>query len=322
MLVDEIKLFLRAGKGGDGVVRWRHEKSIEFGGPSGGNGGRGGAVYIEAVPDISILSKYKSKKSFMAENGTDGFRDSEHGKQGDDFVLKLPIGSVVKNLSTGEIFNLLKAGEKKQVLSGGRGGVGNEAFKSSRNVSPDKATLGEKGEQADFFIELELFADVGLIGLPNAGKSSLLNHITNAEAKVGNYAFTTIEPNLGALYEFVLADIPGLIEGAADGKGLGDKFLKHIRRTKILVHLISAENEDIKKTYKTIRDELGKFDKELLEKEEVIVLSKTDVTDEKEIEKKLKEIKKLKKPFFAISIIDDKAIKNFRDELVKILRKK
>ncbi|MEI6478834.1 MAG: GTPase ObgE [bacterium] len=321
MLIDELKIYIKAGKGGDGVQRWRHEKSKEFGGPSGGNGGKGGDIYIEAVSDISILSNYKSKKKFSAENGEDGFRGSEHGKRGEDFTLILPVGSVVKNLYTGETFNLSKTGDRRKILSGGKGGFGNEHFKSSKNVSPTETTKGEPGEEADFFIELELVADIGLIGLPSAGKSSLLNSITNATAKVGNYAFTTIEPNLGALYEFIIADIPGLIEGAAEGKGLGDKFLRHVRRTKILVHLISVENENIKETYNTIRNELEKFDPELLKKEEIIVLSKTDLFDEKEIQKKIKEISKLKKPVFAISIIDEKSTKNFRDELVKVLRK-
>lgn len=292
--IDELTVFARAGKGGDGVVRWLHEKGKDKAGPSGGNGGNGGNVYIRAVGDLSLLQRYKSKKKFIAENGAPGFRDSMHGKGGDDLFIDLPLGSVVKNLSTGEVFSLTERDQKEMILKGGRGGIGNEAFKSSVNRSPEESTPGQAGEEADFNIELQIIADAGFVGLPNAGKSSLLNALTRAHAKVGSYAFTTIEPNLGDLYGLILADIPGLIEGAAEGKGLGDKFLRHIRRTRVLLHCISSENEDFKKVYNTIRDELEKFDPSLLEKEEVILITKSDLSDEKSINAKVKKMLALK----------------------------
>ncbi len=319
--IDELNIHLKAGSGGDGVVRWRHEKGKEFSGPSGGNGGRGGNVYLEAISDITILQNYRGVKEFSAGNGVDGMRDSMHGKDGEDFVLKLPVGSVITNRETGEIFRLEQQGDKIQVLAGGRGGLGNEHFKSSVNTTPEESTEGVKGEEADFFIELELFADIGLVGFPNAGKSSLLNAITNAKAKIGAYAFTTLEPNLGALYEFIIADIPGLIEGAAEGKGLGHKFLRHIRRTKMLLHLISSENEDMMKAYKEVREELGNFDSEIIEKEEIIVVTKSDINDPEIIKQKIDQLKTLGKEILSISVIDDQSVKNFKDLLVKKLRK-
>lgn len=319
-LIDEIKFNIKAGKGGDGVVRWRHEKGKEFSGPSGGNGGKGGDFYIEAITDIGALARYRNKKDFLAESGENGGKDSCHGKDGKDFVLELPIGSVVSNLSTGEKFNLNASGEKFMILKGGRGGVGNEFFKSSVNTTPVESTPGQVGEEADFKIELEMIADAGLVGLPNAGKSSLLNSLTAAQAKIGNYEFTTLEPNLGAIHGFILADIPGLIEGASDGKGLGHKFLKHVRRTRVLVHLISAENKDLIGTYNTVREELLKFDPELGNKREIILLSKIDEIPFEDIKTKMEELMVLGKDVFAISILDDKSVKSFKDNLVKVLR--
>ena len=318
MLIDELKVHMKAGDGGDGVVRWKHEKGKEFGGPSGGDGGKGGAVYIEGVRDLNKLYDYKNIKEFVAENGEDGKKDSKHGKNGENLFVKLPIGSVVKNIQTDEIFEIIKDGQKEQILKGGNGGYGNEYFKSSVNVSPREFTNGASGEEADFFIELKLIADAGLIGLPNAGKTSILNALTNASAKVADYPFTTLDPNLGSLYGFILADIPGLIEGASKGKGLGYKFLRHVERTKILIHCVSLENEDVLKTYEVVRSELSGYGDDMGCKDEIILLTKSDLVGDKTRKNAESAIKKTKKTFFSVSILDEQSIKKFRDSLIKI----
>lgn len=318
--IDEVKIHAKAGHGGAGVVRWRREKSKDKMGPSGGNGGRGGNVFIEGIRDIGALAQYRNIKGVYAEDGGAGMKSSMHGKEGKDAIIKLPVGSFVKNIQSGETFDVVKESEKIKILKGGAGGLGNEYFKASTNVRPMQSTPGYDGEEADFEIELRLIVDAGFVGFPNAGKSSLLNVLTNARAKVASYQFTTLEPNLGALYGFILADIPGLIHGASKGKGLGHKFLRHIRRTKMILHCISLENENIKEAYKTIRAELSAYDKELAEKKEIIILTKTDLVNEKTLAKKIKEAKKLNFDVFYVSIVDDKRIKNLKDELVKILR--
>ena len=328
MFIDEIKFFAKAGRGGDGVVRWRREKFIDKGGPNGGDGGRGGSVFAVAVQDIHLLSKYKHKKEFKAEPGEEGMGGSRHGADGKDLIIELPVGTIITNVESGGQVSLLKVGQKELLLKGGMGGFGNEQFKSSINTTPTKATKGKTGEEGHFRIELELFADMGLVGLPNAGKSSLLNAVTNAHAKIGSYQFTTLDPNLGDFHKYIIADIPGLIEGASEGKGLGVKFLKHIKRTKMLAHLVSFENEKPMDIYKEIRNELKSYDKTLLEKEEIIILTKTDVTSEKVIEKVQKQFEKLKdengkpKKVFTLSLYDDKSVKAFMDALVKLLRAK
>ena len=338
--IDEIRIHGEAGRGGDGVVRWRREKFVPKGGPAGGDGGRGGDFYVKAVRDIHALSRYKAKKEFIAGRGEDGGKKSLHGKSADDFILELPLGSIIRRVDGGELLSsgedrwqLTEENQKILLLKGGYGGFGNEHFKSSTNVAPLQSREGQEGEKADFVIELELFADIGLVGLPSAGKSSLLNVVTNADAKVGDYAFTTLDPNLGDFYGYVIADLPGIIEGASEGKGLGVKFLKHIKRTKMIAHLISFENlskgtTGMMKTYKEIRKELQKYDKKndlgedgISKKEEIIILTQTDTTEDiKLIEKKKKEFEKLGKKVFTISLYDDDSVKTFRDALAKILK--
>ena len=333
--IDEIKIHAEAGRGGDGVVRWRQEKFVPKGGPAGGDGGRGGDFFALAIRDVHALSRYKAKKEFYAERGEDGGKKSLHGKNGEDFFLELPIGSTITNLATDESWQLTEEGQKVMLLKGGYGGFGNEHFKKSTNTTPVECKPGQDGEKGDFQVELELFADIGLVGLPNAGKSSLLNSLTNANAKVADYAFTTLDPNLGDFYGYIIADIPGVIEGASEGKGLGVKFLKHIKRTKMIAHLVSFENlskgtTGMTKTYREIRKELEAYDKKsglgkegLSSKDEIIVLTKTDVVeDEKIIDKKKKEFEKLGEKVFVISLYDDKSVKKFGDELTKILKKK
>lgn len=318
--VDELTLDLVAGRGGDGVIRWLHMKGKDHGGPSGGDGGNGGDVLFRAVRDLSILSQYTGSPEMKAESGTSGDKNLMAGKNGSDLTLDVPVGSVITRHSDSKKFELLQEGEEVVVLRGGRGGYGNAHFKSSKNINPKEQTDGKPGEGSLFIIEVRLIADAGFIGLPNAGKSTLLNTLTNAKSEIGNYNFTTLEPHLGTFYGFVLADVPGLIEGASDGKGLGHKFLRHIQRTRMLIHCVSVENEDVVLAYKTIRDELKSFDRALLKKDEMVLLTKSDQVDGgvlREKEKKLSEY--LGKNARTLSVLDDDAVKKFSDSLVQQL---
>lgn len=337
--IDELNIHLKAGRGGDGVVRWLHEKGKEFSGPAGGNGGRGGDVYIRAVRDVGLLNRYRHEPEFQAKNGDPGSRNSMTGASGEDFILDLPVGSIVTHKEEMRRYQLVTEGEVIKVLTGGNGGYGNEHFKASTNTKPIESTPGKAGEQGNFYVEIELFADVGLIGFPNAGKSSLLNVLTNAKSKVASYQFTTLEPHLGSMEGYILADIPGLIEGASQGKGLGHKFLRHIKRTKLLAHCISLEQQDIIGAYVTIRKELELYSPELAQKPEIIIFTKTDIFDsnpdsetvKETVQKNISAIRDYVghatsmvtgKPlvYFAVTVLDDAKAKQLKDDLVKFLR--
>lgn len=320
MLVDELVIHAKAGNGGDGVVRWRREKFKPMGGPSGGNGANGGDVYLRGVRNINQLAKYTGEKVFRASNGGDGAKNSRHGKRGTDLYIDVPVGSQITNLTTGRVHIIEHEGEEVKVLSGGRGGLGNEYFKSATNRSPQEATNGTKGESAELKIEVILTADVGLVGLPNAGKSTLLNTLTNARSEVGAYPFTTLEPHLGALGPYLVADIPGLIEGAHEGKGLGHRFLKHISRTKMLLHLVSLDSENPKNDYQTIVNELTKYNIDVAQKEQWIIFTKKDEVTQEYIDKVLQTVDTDKNRVFVISILDEKSIQELADELVSHLK--
>lgn len=320
MFVDELTIYAKAGDGGTGVVRWRQEKFRPKGGPAGGDGGSGGDVFVRAVKDLNYLSKYTGNKEFYAENGDPGSKKSLEGSNGEDLYIDIPVGSKVTDVARGRHFELTTAGETQRILKGGGGGYGNEHFKSSTNVAPEEFTPGKEGEEGDFFVEVALVVDVGLIGLPNAGKSTLLNQLTNAKSRIGAYPFTTLEPHLGDCYGITIADIPGLISGAATGKGLGHKFLRHVSRTKMLMHLVSLEDENAVENYYTIRKELSDYDTSLTEKEEWIILTKKDLTNKDFIDSVIKDLVKNENRVFVISQEEPDSIKELQDALVSRVR--
>lgn len=321
MLVDEVEIIVKAGNGGNGRVAFLRSKFRPKGGPSGGDGGRGGDVYLEGVSDIGALYRFRFQKSFAAEDGQGGFPRRKTGKNGQSLTLKVPVGSVIAS-TDGDNYEIVYDGQIICLAKGGKGGRGNWHFRTSTNQTPRYAESGEAGEEKHLKIELKLMADVGLVGLPNAGKTSLLNELTNASAKVANYPFTTLEPNLGVMGNLILADIPGLIEGAAEGRGLGHKFLRHVQRTKILAHCLSAESDDLERDYKIIRVELGKFSQELLDKKEILVLTKGDLLDEEEKKGRVKILKKLNRNALAVSIHDLESLKTFQKLILKFLKPK
>lgn len=320
MLIDNVLIKLKAGDGGRGAVAFNKNKMML--GPVGGNGGKGGDIYFEGVSNLSALSQFRHKKDITTNNGGNGRGDFVDGTDGEDIILKVPIGTVITNIDSGEVKEIVEVGDKILAAKGGYGGKGNFHYRSSTNTRPKQFGPGKPGETFKIKLELKLIADVGLIGLPNAGKTSLLNELTEAKSKVANYAFTTLEPNLGAYYHLILADIPGLIEGASSGKGLGIKFLQHIERTKVLFHLISSESENIIRDYKIIRNELKKYSKELSLKKEYLFLSKYDMISEKELKKSMATLKKLNKNVMALSIHDEDALNKLKKILNSIGRSK
>jgi len=320
MIVDDIIISVKAGNGGKGAVAFN--KNLMSLGPAGGNGGKGGSVFVEGVSDLSALKQFRFKKEAIAQNGADGKEQFSDGSDGADLVLKIPVGTIIHNIDKKEDREILKIGERILIAKGGIGGRGNFQFRSSRNTTPRQFQPGIHGELYKVQFELKFIADVGLIGLPNAGKSSLLNALTNAKAKTANYPFTTLEPNLGTYYNLILADIPGLIEGASSGKGLGVKFLKHIERTNVLFHLISADSSDPISDYNILKKELKKWNPKLLQKKEYIFLSKKDIVSDDESRKKEKIFKKISENVMTISVIDDESLKKVKDVLNTIQREK
>lgn len=299
MLVDEVDIIVQAGKGGAGRVSFYSKMGA---GPNGGDGGKGGDIYVEATSDLYALGKFKSHPKVVAENGEPGGHNRKSGADGKDLIITLPLGTCL--IDDGCEIELNQLNKLVLVAKGGLGGKGNSFFKSPVNTTPKYAQPGLLGEKKKLVLKLKLIADFGLIGLPNAGKSSLLNELTNADAKIGDYPFTTLEPNLGTLRGKVIADIPGLIEGASEGRGLGHKFLKHIEKVKLLLHCISAESNDPLGDYKVIQAELKKFNPKLLEKDEIILLTKSDLVDKKGLEKKIKSLSKTKRQIIPVSIHD------------------
>ena len=320
--LDQVKIFVKAGDGGSGSPSFRREKFIEFGGPDGGDGGKGGSVILKSERNLNTLIDYRYQQHFKAQRGGDGKGKKMTGKGGENLYLKVPIGTqVFEEDNKTLIFDFKKNDDEFVVASGGKGGFGNTKFKSSTNRAPKKFTKGIKGEEFWIWLQLKTIADIGIIGLPNAGKSSLLASMTSATPKIANYKFTTLNPNLGvAVYddkEITLADIPGLIEGAHSGVGLGIKFLKHIERCKTLLHLIDINEEDLVSSYKQVRNELKSYGKELIKKKEIIVFNKIDLLQKNNIDKKVKDFEiKIKKKTFKMSTIQSKSVSNIKSKLI------
>ena len=322
--LDQAKIYIKAGNGGSGSASFRREKYIEFGGPDGGDGGEGGSIILEAERNLNTLIDFRYRQHFKADSGKSGSKKNKTGGSGKDLVLKVPIGTQIYEEDNNTlIYDFTKNGEKFVVATGGKGGLGNTRFKSSTNRAPKRKTEGKKGEEFWIWLQLKVIADVGIIGLPNAGKSSFLSKCTRARPKIANYPFTTINPNLGVLQinhrEIVLADIPGLIEGSHKGIGLGDKFLRHIERCNTLIHLIDISENDILGNYLKIRNELSKYDKKILKKKEIIIFNKLDLVNMATVNEKLKKFKnRVKKKYEITSLISNY---NF-EKIKKIIYKK
>jgi len=320
--LDQVKIFIKAGDGGSGSPSFRREKFIEFGGPDGGDGGKGGSIILKSERNLNTLIDYRYQQHFKAQRGQDGKGKKMTGKSGEDLFLKVPIGTqVFEEDNKTLIYDFKNNNEEFIVATGGRGGFGNTKFKSSTNRAPKKITKGVKGEEFWIWLQLKTIADIGIIGLPNAGKSSLLASMTSATPKIANYKFTTLNPNLGvAVYddkEITLADIPGLIEGAHTGTGLGIKFLKHIERCKTLLHLIDINEDDLISSYKQVRNELKNYGKELIKKKEIIVFNKIDLIEKNDLQKKINEFEiKIKKKTLNMSTIESRSVAKIKSKLI------
>lgn len=331
MLIDDVVITIKAGDGGKGSVHFKRNAQTARGGPDGGDGGYGGDIYIKGTDDLSVLSAFQYKKSLRAEDGIAGGRQNMNGRRGQELVIEVPIGTRVNVEDSVESYEIENKTTRVLIARGGKGGRGNTAFKSATNQAPHTAEPGEKGEEKRLHITLRLIADIGLIGLPNAGKSSLLASLTNATPKIGNYKFTTLEPNLGIMplsqdgesdaaekKRLILADIPGLIEGAHVGKGLGIKFLKHIEKTKILIHCIDSTTEDVKKAYETVRSELDSYSELLSKKQEIILLTKIDLTDEQTLTIEKKKLRKIHKDVMTVSIYSEADLRKFSEKIATL----
>tara|TARA_Y100001970_G_scaffold14817_1_gene16767 strand:- start:5929 stop:6912 length:984 start_codon:yes stop_codon:yes gene_type:complete len=321
--LDQVKIFVKAGDGGSGSPSFRREKFIEFGGPDGGDGGKGGSIIFKSERNLNTLIDFRYQQHFKAPKGGDGKGKNQTGKGGENLYLKVPIGTqVFEEDNKTLIYDFKNENEEFIAVSGGKGGLGNVRFKSSTNRAPKKFTKGSYGEEFWIWLQLKTIADIGIIGLPNAGKSSFLASVTSATPKIANYKFTTLNPNLGvAIYddkEITLADIPGLIKGAHKGVGLGIKFLKHIERCKTLLHLVDVCEKDVLNSYNQVREELKKYSKNLLNKREIIVLNKIDLVSNEELEEKRNKIKKkIKKQILTLSNLDKKSVSLIKSKLIK-----
>ena len=320
--LDQVKIYIKAGNGGDGSPSFRREKFIEFGGPDGGDGGKGGSVILKAEQNLNTLIDFRYQQHHKAKRGENGTGQNRTGKSGEDLILKVPLGTqVFEEDNKTLIYDFTKISEEFIAAAGGKGGLGNTRFKSSTNRAPRKFTKGTQGEEFTIWLQLKTIADIGIIGLPNAGKSSLLASVTNANPKIANYQFTTLNPNLGvASYdnkEITIADIPGLVEGAHKGTGLGIQFLKHIERCKSLLHLIDITSEDLKKSYQQVKNELKKYSNKLIKKKELIVLNKIDLIDEKEVNHIIKDFKRnTKSEVIALSTFNKSSVSKIKSKLL------
>ena len=320
MLVDNINLTIKAGNGGNGAATFLRNEGNAKGGPDGGNGGNGGNIYFQGENNINDLRQFRYQKKISAEDGVPGKHKKLFGKNAPHLTIFLPLGTRITDTGNGSAIEITDTTTPVLLAKGGRGGRGNNEFKSATNQTPRYAEKGTLGEEKILLLELRIIADVGLIGLPNAGKSSLLSVLTSATPKIGNYAFTTLEPNIGMFGKYTIADIPGLIEGASKGKGLGIKFLKHIEKTKVLVHCIDATDENVEKTYSIVRKEFEQYNSSLLDKPEIILLTKIDLAEEETIKRNIKTMQKTRKKVLTASIYDKKTIDMLEKELEKILQ--